>query len=388
MTEVGSMPSSGALAPLLAAYRDRLSFAHAAHQRGQKVVGYVGNTVPVELIVAADCVPVRVAPVEGRLSDSDLYVESIADRDVRRIFQLYCTGALDMLDMLVIPRSSEAYHKLYLMLREAVRVGLTQARPRLWLYEIMHTQRPSSRQYGVARSRDLWAALSEISGRKIDTNALKDAVIEKNRQRALLSQLHDKRWKGRVNGSDAVVATGALQFMDLHEGTQALKAWIPEAETRSAPAELQLLVRGVPLDHDQLHRTVESLGANVLAEDDDWGSRSGLCPIAEDSEDWLAATFEHYWRDVPCIRRHPVSDEWFQAAVQRQEIQTILFNLPEPEDVYGWSYPLDLAYCRKQGKSSILVRQGAENIDALKKEIADQVMALNAMRSSQSERQK
>ena len=388
MTEASSFQSANGLVPMLAAYRDRLAFAREAHQSGKKVVGYVGNTVPVELILAADCVPVRVAPVDGALSDSDRYVESIADRDVRRIFQLYCTGGLDMLDMLVIPRSSEAHHKLYLMLREAIRVGLTNAKPRLWLYEIVHTQRPSSRSYGVARSQEFWSVLAEISGQKMDLDALREAVTLKNQQRELLLQLHTKRWNGLVNGSDAVVATGALQFMELSAGTLALEAWIPQAEIRKTPAPLQILVRGVPLDHDQLHRNIESLGANVVAEDDDWGSRSGLCPIDPESSDLLAATFEHYWRDVPCIRRHPVSDEWFKEAANRPDIHAILFNLPEPEDVYGWSYPLDLAYCRTLGKPSILVRRGPENIDASRTEIADQMAMLDWARASKAEHHK
>ena len=80
--------------------------------------------------------------------------------DVRWIFELYCTGALDALDLLIIPRSTESQHKLFLSIREACAPASSAPAPELWLYDIPHTQRASSAAYGLdrtARWRIAWA---------------------------------------------------------------------------------------------------------------------------------------------------------------------------------------------------------------------------------------
>ncbi|NUP88155.1 MAG: sulfite exporter TauE/SafE family protein [Burkholderiaceae bacterium] len=141
---------SSSYAPLLQAYTDRLGAARAAAMQGRKVVGYVGNTAPVELIAASGCMPVRIAPAEGDPSAADALIESFADTDMRLIFSQYCAGAYDMLDLLVIPRSTESQHKLYLALREAWRIGRVTRGPALRLYDILHTQRETSRAVGTS----------------------------------------------------------------------------------------------------------------------------------------------------------------------------------------------------------------------------------------------
>ncbi|RZJ12234.1 MAG: 2-hydroxyacyl-CoA dehydratase [Rubrivivax sp.] len=356
------MNGTAAFSVLQQAYDDRMALVH---KQQRPVVGYVGNTVPVELIVAAGCVPVRIAPVQGDPTLSDRFIESMADTDVRLIFQLYCSGALDALDLLIMPRSTESQHKLYLSLREARRAGVTSHGPKLWLYDIPHTQRASSHAYGVTRTRALWQALADIGGTPCDSAALKQAIQASNKSRALLHKMHEQRWQQPVSGLQAHVATGALRFMLLDAGHAALQAWLDAGGPAPVPAGPRLLVRGVPQDHAELHRLVESLGARIVAEDDDWGSRAGTPPISEEI-DPLQAVFEHYWRDVPCVRVLPNPDTWFKAAVAKPEVDGVLFYLPRPDDVYGWSYPGDRELVERHGLPSLLIRDDARQPDLLK----------------------
>ena len=370
-------------APLLHAYTDRLGAARAAATQGRKVVGYVGNTVPVELSAAADCVPVRIAPAEGDPSAADALIESFADTDMRLIFSQYCAGAYDMLDLLVIPRSTESQHKLYLALREAWRIGLVTRGPALRLYDILHTQRETSRAYGLARTAELWRQLCAIGGTKADDEvALRDAIALANHTRTLLHALQQRRHGAMVCGSQALVATGATRFLPPQQAQAALQAWLAAAETTPAQGP-RLLVQGCPLDHIGLHRLVEQAGACVVAEDDEWGARAEETPIATDREP-LQAIFEHYWRDVPCVRLHPdiAGRAWFEQALSDPTLDGVLFYLPPPDDIHGWAFPAQRAQVEAAGLPWLLVREDARQPVALAPQLQAFIATLPARRAA------
>ncbi len=369
------------MTPFNHAYADRLSLARNSKAQGKKVVGFVGNTVPVELILAAGMVPCRLSPIDGDLSDSDAYVETFADSDVRRIFQLYITGKLDVFELLIIPRSSESHHKLYLMLREANRVGLGRNVPQLFLYEILHTQRETSRLYGIQRTVELWKKLLEINTHVIDeVSSINHAIRLKNQQRYELNQLHEMRWRKKVTGVDALKVSIAAQFMPVSESIHMLKELINSISFGHS-SSLNLLVRGVPNDQTVLHEQLAHFGVNVLAEDDDWGARSGLSEISETSSNPIEKVFEHYWRDVPCGRKFPTDDTWFLQKIELPEVDGVVFYLPEPEDVYGWSYPADLRVCRNHKKVTILIRTSCESPQAMLEEIKNQLELSSTLRA-------
>lgn len=369
------MTSANAVAfePLQAAYHHRLAAAQAARAGGLPVIGYVGNTVPVELILAAGGLPVRIAPEGGSTEIADRYVETVSDPELRWIFDAYCRGGLDMLSMLVVPRSTETQHKLYLSLREAQRIGLASladGRPPLWLYDLPHTQRPTSAAYGLERTRALWQALAQACGTACDEARLREAIALMNRQRAAVARLQALRDGGSVSGREALVAIGALRFLPPAEGAQRLEDWLAAGGPSPRPAGPRLLLRGVPAEHDRLHALIESLGAVIVAEDGDWGSREGAT-CAESPEGPLSAIAHHHASVVPCVRRHPADDAWFEQQLQRADIDAVLFHLPPPDDVHGWSYPSGRARAETAGKPSLRLRTDTRDAEATRPAIAD-----------------
>ncbi|MEO3692853.1 2-hydroxyacyl-CoA dehydratase family protein [Roseateles paludis] len=367
-------------APLAAAYADRLALLRSAKAAGSRVVGYVGNTVPVELIRAAGCVPLRIAPLPMLTTVADVYIEPIADPDVRWIFELYCTGALDALDLLVIPRSTESQHKLFLSIREALRTGVVSAGPELWLYDIPHTQRASSAAYGLDRTRALADRLGTLVGQPVSDARLRHAIAEGNQRRQLLAQLQAQRWTEPCSGAEGLVASSAWRFMHPAEAEPALLQWLHTGGPERLPTGPGLLVRGVPLEHSALHRLVEQLGARIVAEDDDWGARAGA-PLISTVLPPLQAVFEYYWRDVPCVRIQPPDDRWFHAALQQPAVQGVIFHLPEPDDIYGWSYPPDAAIVARAGLPHLVVRHDVRDerhLGAIQRELQSFIESLRA----------
>lgn len=343
---------------LQAAYLDRHAAARLARQQGRPVVGYVGNTVPVELIIAAGCYPLRLAPVSGGTAVADRYIETFTDLDTRLIVEQFMSGELDFLSLIVIPRSTEPYHKLYLSLRELKRVGATQRGPDIALYEILHTQQASSRDYGLARTRELMQRLSALGTMAVDNRALLEAVVATNRSRRLLGELQQARRcaDASPSGYEAHVAAVAASFLEPRTYNRMLAEWLGEAgwDSNTGP---RLLVQGCPLDHADLHQLVDRAGGKVVAEDGDWGARQASPLIAEDG-DLLAAIFEHYYAGVPCPRLFPqaLANAWFQETLRAGGIEGVIFYLPIPDDIYGWDFPKQRADVEAAGLSWTLIR--------------------------------
>ncbi len=174
---------------------------------------------------------------------------------------------------------------------------------------------------------------------------------------------------GSVSGHEALVATGALRFLPPAEGTQRLEDWLAAGGPAPRPAGPRVLLRGVPAEHDRLHALVESLGAVIVAEDGDWGSREGAA-CAESSGGPLAAIAHHHASVVPCVRRHPADDGWFEQQLRRADIDAVLFHLPPPDDVHGWSYPADRARAEAAGKPSLRLRTDTRDAEATRPVLA------------------
>jgi len=342
-----------------AVYGDRSAEAKRARRSGKSIVGYVGNTVPVELIIAAGCYPLRLAPVSGGTATADHYIETFADLDTRLIVEQFMAGELDFLSLLIIPRSTESYHKLYLSLREVKRVGATQRGPEVTLYEILHTQQRSSREYGLARTRELAQRLSVIGVATVDDRSLRDALVTTNQTRELLAKLQQSRRSAErpPSGYEAHVVAVTASFLEPRLYNSLLADWLGESawQTGAGP---RLLVQGCPLDHAYLHGLVDQAGGLVVAEDGDWGARQAA-PMIAGGGDPLTAIFEHYYAGVPCPRLFPqaLADRWFLKTLRAGEIDGVIFFLPTPDDIYGWDFPNQRAAVEAAGLAWTLVRK-------------------------------
>src|ERR1035438_3736120 len=93
---------------------------------GMPVAGITSNTVPWELLRAAGYFPVMLNPPRGPVPVADQFMEEgIFSARMRGIFDGIASRAWPFLTMLVIPRTSEQEHKLFLYLREMARQGLS-----------------------------------------------------------------------------------------------------------------------------------------------------------------------------------------------------------------------------------------------------------------------
>jgi benzoyl-CoA reductase/2-hydroxyglutaryl-CoA dehydratase subunit BcrC/BadD/HgdB len=302
-------------------------------------VGITSNTVPWELVRAAGFQPMVLSPRRQPTPHADRYLEDVFSARLKAIFDFLISPESESLSAVVIPRTSEQEHKLYLYLREVVRQG-NELAPQLILYNLLHARSTEAEAYGFERTKDLRRTLEQLRGKRIETEDLAAAIAEGNAARQSIRELLQLREGShpRVCGAEALALIGAWYFMDRTEYARLAREAVQEITSRPPLEGPRLLVKGSPLDSPDLHAAIEAHGAIVVAEDDWWGSRAAGFDI-ELSIDPLRAIFEKYYLDAPSPRVFPsaIADAWFQQ--KASEVDGVIFYLPQEDDVIGWDYP-------------------------------------------------
>jgi benzoyl-CoA reductase/2-hydroxyglutaryl-CoA dehydratase subunit BcrC/BadD/HgdB len=353
--------ASSAIDQLTWHYEHPFAQAIESDRAGIPVAATTSNTVPWELLRAAGTFPVMLNPSPGTAPFADQFMEDgVFSRRIRGIFDGIASGAWPFLRLVVIPRTSEQEHKLYLYLREMARPGSGNALPDLYLYNLLHARSPEAETYGFARTQELKTHLERRAGRSIDSAALACAVGESKRASQAIKSLLSLRDgpEPRLTGTEALPLIGAAYFMGRAEYAQIALEAATEISRRPPSRGVRIVVKGSSLHHTGLHRAIESHNAVVVAEDDWWGSRSVKQEIA-DQGDLVQSIFRSYYSDTPSPRVFPraVRDEWFLAAAETAE--GVVFYLPPEDDLLGWDYPRLRHALDQRGIPSLLVRDDA-----------------------------
>ena len=332
---------------------------------GSPVIGVTSNTVPWELVRAAGFQPFLLSPRRAATPLADRYMEDVFSPRIRAIFDFLLSGESAALSAVLIPRTSEQEHKLYLYLREVIRQDAERS-PQPILYNLLHTRSAEAQAYGLERTRELKTRLEQMSGRSIACEALRAAIEESNAARDAIRALLRMREavSPKLSGSEALALIGAWYFMDRTEYTRLAREALREVETRAPFAGPRILIKGTSPDNPVFCASVESRGAIVVAEDDWWGSRAAGGDI-EGGEDPLQAIFEKYYFDTPSPRAFPaaIADEWFCA--KAQQVDGVIFYLPPEDDVLGWDYPRLRAFLDERAISHLMIRNaGSEQLSA------------------------
>jgi len=361
---MSSLDSHEAYRRLTHAYENPGEAALHARERGIPVAGYTSNAVPWELLRAAGFFPVLMQAHCAETPHADSYMEPVFSPRFRSLFEGMLSRAWSLFRAVVIPRTSEQEHKLYLYVREVLRLGKCEGIPQPYLYNLLQTRSTRSRAYGLEETRRLLEWLTGISGRKVRAENLNAAIEESDAARAAMRRLlRLRRGKSpRISGSDALRVVGAWHFMDRSEYREAALALVSHLSRNRVIHGPRILIQGATLDHPGLHEAIESLGAVVTAEDDWRGTRAAGRDIRV-GPDPLHAIFEKYYLDAPGPRTFPsqTADRWFQSAAVR-DMEGVVFYLPPEDDVLGWDYPRQKRWLDERGIPSLLIREDARHI--------------------------
>jgi benzoyl-CoA reductase/2-hydroxyglutaryl-CoA dehydratase subunit BcrC/BadD/HgdB len=339
------------------AYEQRTKAAKAS---GMPVVAYLGNAVPVELILAAGCFPMQMSgdPAE-HVPLAEHYLDDDFDGDLCSVYQRIASGYYNFADLIVLPRSSNGYLYLYYFLLETRRLR-DQPFPQVVLFDVLNTPFWSTGQYVYQRVLDLKAKLEQLAGRQVGETALRSAVGTVNRARSALQAVNALRREEppRLSGADVLRAIGAAQFVGPAAAAELCAALLARAESLPALGGVRVMVKGAPHDNAGFYELVESLGAVIVADDHTAGERT-IERLADETIEPVAALAQHYHVHAPGIRSFPqaAQDRRFIEIAEAAKVQAVIFFHDEFDDTLGWDYPEQKRLRDERGIPSVFLQK-------------------------------
>ena len=247
------MPAQTALDRLREQYRHPDRAARAWKAGGGKVVGYLCDNVPTELIEAAGFLPVRVSgDPAGSVEAVRRYVDGLF-QPTRRVgfaesmLARLLDGTYEYLDYLIVPHNRHAIQAIY---QELLRAGATYPElrlPDLHLLDKSWLPSYASEAFNRDRLLDLHRTLEGWAGRPISDAALSAAIAASNEHRALLAQVAALRRPTRPGSPESMRCTSSARRRRCPgRSTRRCSAPCWTGPTRSPPARAARVRRREP----------------------------------------------------------------------------------------------------------------------------------------------
>jgi benzoyl-CoA reductase/2-hydroxyglutaryl-CoA dehydratase subunit BcrC/BadD/HgdB len=332
---------------------DPHAVARAAAQAGERVVGYVGEDVPIALILAADALPVRLhgAP-DSATPRIDALVESSFAPLLRAVAEQWLEGRLDHLDAVVFTRADDSSQRLYYYMCELQRRGLC-AGPRPLLFDLASLARRSSFEHTLESVRLLATALGATE------NRLEAALRRIARRAQLLQAVRARRaLPAPLRGSAAWAAEYAAGCDWREDFDERAHRWLEEAALLFTPR--RVVLAGDPLPDDGMHLAVEICGASIVLE----LNESSVTGVAN-RRDALGAVAEEYRRrESPAVSmRH--NPRWLAEAALAQRADAVVLWASEQNEALPWEIPRQMKSLRDAGIPALLLARQPRQLSAL-----------------------
>lgn len=264
-------------------------------ESGGKVVGCTPAYVPTELIDAAGALPAHLWGVGATVEviQGDAYFQSAICHLPRGLIELKLRGALDPMDLIVMPATCDVMRNL---------TGIWQLSwPELPVYYLDLPQRDDdlARQFYEKDLRELLHRIEKVVGHKVSDDDLRASIVRHNERRKVLAELEAARvaepW--RVPASDMLLLMRAGAKLTVGAHTTMLRNYLESRKQEKAPAAdvARVLLTGAFCEAPPLGflRTLERAGCAVLHDDIHLGMKWLTEPVAETGSP-LAALADAY----------------------------------------------------------------------------------------------
>jgi benzoyl-CoA reductase/2-hydroxyglutaryl-CoA dehydratase subunit BcrC/BadD/HgdB len=353
------------------ALHDPLARAQTHAQRGQKVIGFVGAEIPVELIVASGAHPVRLVGAVSKTGAADRYLESTFMPDVRSIAEQYLQGALNFMHSIILPRSDDSAQRLYYYLSD-LRTGQFRDAPAPLIFDLAKIPRDASKLHSRLAAQRLAHEIGVVS------SALPGAIRQRNRRRELFQKATQiRRLEAGIRGSLMDRVFRSADLCDADEFDREFGEWLTQAAVPGDGPRL-LLIGSSPPD-ERLHRAVEEGGGNVVGEGDAYASRSVSSPqIPADGS--LDAIADHYHELQVGTRAFIDRASTVGKLAASVAADGVIIWLIEEEDALIWDLPAEMSALQAGGVATLrLVRRRWDFSDGALEEVKSFTRGLGGM---------
>src|SRR3990170_701942 len=339
----------------IATFVQREKEIRAAKAKGRKVIGYFCTFAPIELIIAADAIPVRVS---SGWYDTSKIGDRIVPVEVCPVIR--STIGAKMIGLSPFLESSDA------LIGVLTCDGMTKLSEVLSDYMPVWTM-PLPRVKDTPHSLDFWKDevkamkehIEKFTGNKITGKKLRSAIELIQRATKVFRRLQDLR-KGTpvIMGRDAMLVNQAFLWDDIARWTEKTAALCDELEERvrqkkwaCPPDTARVMVTGTPMfwpDNWKLPSLVEEASPQgvIVADELCSGERLLYDPVGVDewsSDDMLNAVSERYLMasTCPCFTSKDGNEDrinWLLNKVKEWKVQGVIYYVVRGCMLYAMEY--------------------------------------------------
>jgi len=322
-------------------YGNRAKELLQAKKQGKKIIGTFCNFIPLELIIAADAVPLRLCT---GFQDPILPSEEILPRNFCPLIKSsYGISQMDsphfnLVDIVIIPTTCDGKKKLAEILSE---------NKQTWVIEVPHTtETPQARRLWLTEIQLIKKQLEKVTGNKITAKKLKEAIEMVNKKRAVSRRLYElrKRTPPPIWGRDAMLVTNLSLYDDIKRWTERTEALCNELEKHTPVCDISLprvMLTGSPTVFPTWKVPVltEESGGVIVMDDICTGSKEVWDPIETMSgsmNDMLIAISDKYLMNTcACFTPNLVRLNRIIQFAEEFKIDGVLYHVLQACHIYG-----------------------------------------------------
>jgi len=312
-----------------------------AKSQGKKIIGTFCNFIPLELIIAADAVPLRLCT---GFQDPILPSEEILPRNFCPLIKSsYGISQMDsphydLVDIVIIPTTCDGKKKLAEILSE---------NKQTWVIEVPHTtETPQARRLWLTEIQLIKKQLEKLTGNKITAKKLKEAIDILNKKRAVSRRLYElrKRTPPPIWGRDAMLVTNLSLYDDVKRWTERTEALCNELEKHRPVCDIsipRIMLTGSPTVFPTWKVPVltEESGGVIVMDDICTGSKEVWDPIETMSgsmNDMLIAISDKYLMNTcACFTPNLVRLNRIIQFAEEFKIDGVLYHVLQACHIYG-----------------------------------------------------
>lgn len=309
-------------------------------------VGVLGRDVPRELILAAGMTPVRLFPAVGLraaaleefVAGSPLQLDPVTASQFSRLLR----GDFDWINHLVLAHDTPAQAAVFAIMREIERFEPDRQFPERWFLDLLHLPYRTTSSYNRRRLSDLRETLRGWSGRALSDDDLRSALRLTATQRQLCRSVSELRCGDRpvLRGSDALRIYGAAMTMPVQAHIDLVSDLLRELDGTPPLQGIPVLVTGGAQPCTDFYELLESCGAVIVGEDDDWGDRwwDGQVRLTADPLDGLT---DAYHRGPPAASGYGIADraEYTAARAAASRAVAVIAFVLDGDNAPRWDLP-------------------------------------------------
>ena len=306
---------------------------------GRRMIGYFHPVIPEELVYAAELQPVRLYPhLEDSITRGNAYLQTDICSYLRADWDQVIKGKRAYLDGAMIPRSCEAVTFLYQTWRRHNAFGFIDYINVPWKRDDNGVRFFAEELGRVGKN------LEKFTGKEISEYSLRRAIEIYNRNRELLRKVYSLR-KAEVppiSGLESIYVVMSSFVLDKEEHNGLLEQLLTELSERRERSEkkFRLLISGGCVIDLRLWEMIESLGAWIVADDVNNGSRSFWHKVVETGKGPLEALARGYAM-VPCGFNTSVAErfDYVSKMISEYKVEGVLFAVNRNCESEAFVYP-------------------------------------------------